>query len=71
MGRYPGRARAHLRKGPATALAALAAIVILVAAASGLVACGGSDSSAPREPAATPMTLKVMEFNIEYGGDTV
>ena len=71
MGRYPGTTRAHLCKVTATALAALAAIVILVAAASGLVACGGSDSSAPREPAATPMTLKVMEFNIEYGGDTV
>ena len=49
---------------------ALPLAVILVAAA--LVACGGSGGSAPSpEPSASPMTLKVMEFNIEYGGTQV
>jgi exonuclease III len=38
-----------------------------------LVACGDSDGSATTSPAASasPMTLEVMEFNVEYGGDTV
>ena len=38
-----------------------------------LAGCGdtsGGGSASP-EPSATPLTLKVMEFNIEYGGDTV
>ena len=50
-------------------LAPMLAVPLLAAA---LVACGGSGGSAssPR-PSASPMTLKVMEFNIEYGGTQV
>ena len=46
-----------------------AALTLLVAAA--LAACGSSSSSPSPSPAATPMQLKVMEFNIEYGGTQV
>ena len=55
-------------------LTALAALVALAGAA--LVACGGSSgagsSASPTPtPTASPMTLKVMELNIEYGGTQV
>jgi len=50
------------------AAAAAAALTLLAAAA--LVACG-SGSSSPPSAAATPMKLKVMVFNIEYGGTQV
>jgi endonuclease/exonuclease/phosphatase (EEP) superfamily protein YafD len=39
-----------------------------------LAACGGSDapgSSSSPTPSASPTTLKVMEFNIEYGGTEI
>ena len=54
-------------------LASLLAVSLLATA---LVACGGSGgadgggAASPR-PSASPMTLKVMEFNIEYGGTQV
>ena len=62
------RTARHSRSGYGSLLAVL--VLILGFA---LVACsssGGSGSSAP-EPSSSPMTLKVMEFNIEYGGTQV
>src|SRR5665647_1926605 len=48
----------------------LAALILALGLA--LVACSssGGTGSAP-SPAASPMTLKVMEFNVEYGGTQV
>jgi exonuclease III len=59
------------RRRPASLLLSLAALAALLALT--LAACGdsGDSSSSPPEPTASPTTLKVMEFNIEYGGDTV
>lgn len=51
-------------------LAATATALALLAAAA-LAACGSSAPSSSPSPAATPMQLKVMELNIEYGGTQV
>ena len=47
--------------------------VVAAAAATALLAvgCGSGGQAASPSPAATPMQLKVMEFNIEYGGTHV
>ena len=58
----------------ARALPVIVGLAALFAGASLTAACGGaSDEGSPGAPSpqATPMTLKVMEFNIEYGGTTV
>ncbi len=52
-------------------LLALLSAALLAAAPAGCGDSGGAGSSAPPEPQASPMTLKVMEFNIEYGGTQV
>jgi endonuclease/exonuclease/phosphatase family metal-dependent hydrolase len=50
----------------------MALSLVGVALAAALVAgCGGSGTSATPEPAGSPMSLKVMEFNIEYGGTQI
>jgi hypothetical protein len=49
--------------------AVAAAALTLVAAA--LTACGSGSSASSPAPSAAPMKLKVMEFNIEYGGTQV
>ena len=66
MGTRERRARATSRYIFVTVMCT--ALVTLGGAA--LVACGGSGGSSP-EPSASPMTLKVMEFNLEYGGTQV
>jgi endonuclease/exonuclease/phosphatase family metal-dependent hydrolase len=54
-----------------TLVLVLAFLALLLAPA--LAACGdsGGTSLATPEPSASPMTLKVMEFNVEYGGTQV
>ena len=55
------------------ALVLLVALASLLALGAGAAACGGtatSPSSSP-SPQASPMQLKVMEFNIEYGGTQI
>ena len=55
------------------ALVLLVALASLLALGAGAAACGGtatSPSSSP-SPQASPMPLKVMEFNIEYGGTQI
>ena len=52
----------------------LAPLLLVVLLAAALAACGGSggSGSSPAPSASpSPMTLKVMEFNIEYGGTQV
>jgi exonuclease III len=49
----------------------LCSALLLAAALAGCGGSGGSSSSTSPEPQATPVTLKVMEFNIEYGGTQV
>jgi endonuclease/exonuclease/phosphatase family metal-dependent hydrolase len=63
-----GRRRAG-RAPAAGGLPALAAVLLLLAA----TGCGGSGSgTAPTpSPKVTSMQLRVMEFNIEYGGDQI
>ena len=58
------------RRRLALLLLCLAGLATLTLA---LAACGDSadTSSAAPEPSASPMALKVMTFNVEYGGDTV
>ncbi len=61
------RGTGHGLRAVVTLLCALLPALVVLAG------CGdtsGGGSASP-EPSATPMTLKVMEFNIEYGGDTV
>jgi endonuclease/exonuclease/phosphatase family metal-dependent hydrolase len=55
-------------------LHAIIGLTVLLALASLAAACGGASGDSPTatpSPQATPMTLKVMEFNIEYGGTQV
>ena len=55
-------------------LHAIVGLALLLALTGLAAACGGSSGDSPAatpSPQATPMTLKVMEFNIEYGGTTV
>ena len=48
----------------------VAALASVLAVGAGAAACGGTATSSP-SPQVSPMQLKVMEFNIEYGGTTV
>ena len=50
-----------------------AALAVIAAALLGLAlaACGSSGSGVAPLPAASPTTLKVMEFNVEYGGTQI
>ena len=66
MGTHDKRAR------PLHVIAGL--VILLALAGVAATACGGTSDDSPAatpSPRATPMTLKVMEFNIEYGGTTV
>jgi len=57
----------HILPGPGGLLAAL--VLALGLALIGCSSSGGAGSSPT--PSASPMTLKVMEFNVEYGGTQV
>ena len=64
--------RARVRE----ALILMAALAGLLALGAGVAACGEtattpSSPPSPPSPQASPMPLKVMEFNIEYGGTQI
>jgi exonuclease III len=66
MGTRDGRRRFWTRGWAAALPAALCVVASLAVAA-----CGGSGSSPAATPSVSPVSLKVMEFNIEYGGTQV
>ncbi len=65
MGSHGRRAR------PLHAIIGLAVLLALTSLATACASTSGDSPTATPSPQATPMTLKVMEFNIEYGGTTV
>ena len=61
----------HLATPARTRVLGVAAAALTLLAAAALAACGSGSSASSPSPSATPMRLKVMEFNIEYGGTQV
>ena len=61
----------HLAATARSCVYAVAAVALTLLAAAALTACGSGSSASSPSPSTTPMRLKVMEFNVEYGGTQV